>query len=146
MGPITLFDKSFLQALSFDEAPLFDMFFAANISPIFFVETLADLQKDFTNRVAEEEVGRLAARTPTMHSYPNVHHAELCLHDLLTGAVKWARVPAVRNGIPVREEGKVSVIHKNSPEAEAFERWRKGKFQQLEREIATFWRQHLQIS
>ena len=36
MGPITLFDKSFLQAISLDEAVWFDRF----VCPVFYVETL----------------------------------------------------------------------------------------------------------
>jgi len=45
MGPIVLFDKSFLQSLNIDEAVWFDHFFISNIPPIFFTETLADLKK-----------------------------------------------------------------------------------------------------
>jgi hypothetical protein len=45
LGPITLFDKSFLQALSTDESVWFDNFFYPVICPIFFVETMADLWK-----------------------------------------------------------------------------------------------------
>jgi hypothetical protein len=45
MGPVALFDKSFLQSLSLDDAVWFDHFFAPVICPIFFVETLADLKK-----------------------------------------------------------------------------------------------------
>jgi len=36
MGPCVLFDKSFLQSLSLDEAVLFDNFFLCNIAPLFF--------------------------------------------------------------------------------------------------------------
>ena len=45
MGPIILFDKSALQALSVDESVWFDQFFIPVICPIFFVETLADLER-----------------------------------------------------------------------------------------------------
>ena len=45
MGPIALFDKSFLQSLSVDESVWFDHFFLPVVSPLFFVETLADLAK-----------------------------------------------------------------------------------------------------
>ncbi len=40
-----MFDKSALQALTIDEAVWLDHFFLTNISPIFYVETLADLEK-----------------------------------------------------------------------------------------------------
>jgi hypothetical protein len=45
VGPIVIFDKSALQALNMDEAVWFDAFFSSNVTPIFFVETLADLEK-----------------------------------------------------------------------------------------------------
>jgi hypothetical protein len=37
MGPIVIFDKSALQALSMDEAVWFDAFFLANVVPVFYV-------------------------------------------------------------------------------------------------------------
>jgi hypothetical protein len=46
MGPITIFDKSALQALSLDEAVWFDAFLLANVVAVFYVETLADLEKE----------------------------------------------------------------------------------------------------
>ncbi len=48
MGPSALFDKSFLQSLSVDESVWFDHFFSANISPLFYIETLADLDKEMS--------------------------------------------------------------------------------------------------
>jgi hypothetical protein len=45
MGPIALFDKSFLQSLALDESTWFDNFFYPTICPLFYVETLADLSK-----------------------------------------------------------------------------------------------------
>ncbi len=46
LGPITIFDKSALQALSLDEAVWLDTFYLTNIiTPLFFLETLADLDK-----------------------------------------------------------------------------------------------------
>jgi hypothetical protein len=46
MGPIALFDKSFIQSLLADEVVWFDHFFISNICPIFYVETLADVSKE----------------------------------------------------------------------------------------------------
>ena len=66
MGPITLFDKSFLQSLSLDEAVWFDAFFMPVICPIFYVETLANLAKVQTNRTADTEVRIIAEKTPVL--------------------------------------------------------------------------------
>ena len=43
MGPITLFDKSFLQSLKIDESVWFDHFFLTNVCPLFYGETLGGL-------------------------------------------------------------------------------------------------------
>jgi hypothetical protein len=67
MGLIALFDKSFLQSLSVDESVWFDHFFIPNICPLFYVETLADLEKSVREgRTPEREVGRIAEKTPVM--------------------------------------------------------------------------------
>src|SRR5258705_7856842 len=52
MGPITLFDKSFLQAISLDEAVWFDRFFMPVVCPVFYVETLGDLGKESSRLAA----------------------------------------------------------------------------------------------
>lgn len=55
MGPITLFDKSFLQSLSVDESVWFDNFFYPVVCPMFYVETLADLSKSTSKRSPLQE-------------------------------------------------------------------------------------------
>lgn len=79
MGPTALFDKSFLQSLSVDEAVVFDHFFIAVICPMFYVETLADLEKEVRpGRTPEDEVRIIAQKTPEMHGAPCAHHLDLC--------------------------------------------------------------------
>ena len=74
MGPTILFDKSFLQSLSLDESVLFDHFFIPVICPLFYVETLADLEKAVRQgRTPEEEVGIIAQKTPEVHGTPCAH-------------------------------------------------------------------------
>jgi hypothetical protein len=83
VGPITVFDKSALEALNMDESVWFDAFFLANVVPPFYVETLADLEKEVaTGRTPEDVVGRLAEKTPS-GAAPNVHHRPMILADLL---------------------------------------------------------------
>ncbi len=75
MGPIALFDKSFIQSLSLDEAVLFDDFFLPVICPLFYVETLADLEKHVREgRTPEQEVGIIADKVPEMGGYPCAYH------------------------------------------------------------------------
>ena len=44
-GPSIIFDKSALESLNPDEAMWLDQFFISNITPVFFLEVLGDLQK-----------------------------------------------------------------------------------------------------
>ena len=84
MGPILIFDKSALQCLNLDEAVWLDNFFLCNITPLFFIETLADLEKQVRKgRTPEDIVGSLAFKTPDMGSKPNAHHATLLEGELL---------------------------------------------------------------
>jgi hypothetical protein len=46
-GPTTLFDKSVLQSLTIDDSVWFDTFYLPSITPLFFVEVLADLERRF---------------------------------------------------------------------------------------------------
>jgi len=46
-GPTLVFDRSALQSFSVDESVLFDNFYLPAVTPLFFVETLADLEKKF---------------------------------------------------------------------------------------------------
>ena len=86
MGPIAVFDKSFLQMLNLDEAAIFDALYSAVICPIFYTEVLADLAKAPSGqRTVERIVVDLANKTPSAHSYPNVMHTTICLAELVQG-------------------------------------------------------------
>ena len=144
MGPITLFDKSFLQSLSLDESVWFDIFFLTNIPPIFFVETLADLEKDVcTDRTPEQEVGIIADKTPEMQTSPNMFHTKLCTADLLGYEVPMDGRIIKPGGKPVKTEKQSGIFYEVAPEEEAFHRWQKGEFFEVERQFAKFWRQTL---
>jgi hypothetical protein len=45
-GPIIIFDKSSLESLNLNEAVLLDNFYMSNITPLFFVECLADCAEE----------------------------------------------------------------------------------------------------
>lgn len=111
MGPITLFDKSFLQSLSVDESVWFDHFFLTNVCPLFYVETLADLEKlTREGRTPEKEVALIADKFPDMHGSPNVHHAHLCIGDLLGCPVPMTGQIPLAGGRIVKDGGKTGVV------------------------------------
>jgi hypothetical protein len=144
VGPIALFDKSFLQSLSVDESVWFDHFFLPVVCPLFFVETLADLtkqQRSGGSRTPEDEVRVIAEKTPVLSGAPCVHHSQLCIANLLGyQAPHFGQVP-LAGGRPVRAaDGKPGVVFEQSPEAEAFARWQRGQFHEVERDLASNWR------
>lgn len=146
MGPIIIFDKSFLESLNPDEAMWLDNFFLSNITPLFFVETLADLEKQIrAGRTAEEVVGSLAYKTPDASSKCNAHHSTLLAGEL-SGAgqieMTYGR-PILPGGQMIELDGKMGIIFRQSPEEEAFHRWQCGEFLDLERSLAKMWRRSL---
>lgn len=141
MGPATLFDKSFIEMLSVDQAAMFDLMFSTVISPIFYVEVLADLEKDDPKtRTREKVVADVAKKTPVIHSYPNVSHQTLCLNELLGFPVEQRGFPAIHGGKPVMHKGKLALVKEQSDESKAFDRWQAERFHDVEREFAKDWR------
>ena len=83
MGPSLIFDKSSLESLNLDEAVMMDNFYMSTITPLFFIECLADLDKAIrSNSTPEQLVGSLADRTPDIQAYPNAHHLHILQAEL----------------------------------------------------------------
>lgn len=141
-GPITLFDKSFIQSLSINESVWFDNFYYTVVCPIFYAETLADLSKNTTGaRTAEREVTIIAAKFPDLGGNPCVDHSNLVLSNLLGHDVIMDGRIVVPAGYPVRSSKRTGYVFKSSPEAEAFNRWQKGDFKSVEQNYARAWRE-----
>lgn len=142
MGPITLFDKSFLQSLSVDESVWFDHFFLTNVCPLFYVETLADLNKSVREgRTPQQEVGIIANKFPEMHSAPNVQHVTACTGELLGHRVPMTGQILLAGGRPVKAGGQTGIVFEEGPEAAAFSRWQNHEFLEIERLYAKGWRE-----
>jgi len=141
MGPITLFDKSFLQSLSEDESVWFDNFFLTIICPLFFVETLADLDKSVRKgRTPEEEVGIIARKFPDMHSAPCVNHIDMCRGNLFGQEVPMRKQIPVPGGRVVKSGERKGVVYNSSKEEEAFHRWQNNEFFEVEHNFAKAFR------
>ncbi len=144
-GPTLIFDKSTLQMLDRNEAMWLDHFFISNITPLFFVETLADLEKKVgAGRTPEQVVGNLAYKTPDLQSSPAVHHLGVLQAELLgiQQATMDGRIVRA-GGRTVALEGNSGVIFQRTTEEEAFDRWQAGEFLDLDRQIAKLWRRSL---
>jgi hypothetical protein len=143
-GPSLIFDKSSLESLNLDEATLLDNFYRSSITPLFFVECLADLEKAIKSRSTPEQlVGSLAMRTPDAQSCAHAHHRRI-LGQELSGHLDLSQVlerPMVPHGEPVQLGDKRGIVFRRSPEEEALERWTRGEFLEVERCHAKVWRQ-----
>jgi len=141
-----MFDKSSLESLNLDEVVMLDNFYMSNITPLFFVECLADLEKAIRSKSTPEQlVGSLAIRTPESQSYPNIHHSTI-LRGELAGQFDLKTVHGrvvLAGGKRVQLGDKRGVVFEQSPEAEAVSRWEKREFLDLERNIARQWRRAL---
>lgn len=148
MGPNLIFDKSFLQSINVDESVWLDMFFYTNITPLFYIETLADLEKEMNKgRTAEQVVGNLAYKTPDMYAVPNMHHRTILYGELSgqgTVDMRYGR-PIVGGGRETVLNGKKGAVFEQSPEEAAFERWQKKQFLEIERFQAKGWRNALSL-
>lgn len=148
MGPTTIFDKSALQSFSMDESVWFDAFLMANVTPLFFIETLADLEKSMKlGKSPEEFVGMLAYKVP-FDGVPNVHHFSMIEAELRDGRFKGmdgTGRPILANAKPKKNlDGTFSVHFDQFPEAAALTRWHQGDFLEIERATAKEWRRALE--
>ncbi len=145
-GPSLIFDKSTLEGLNLDEAVLLDNFYRSNITPLFFVECLADLEKAIRSRSTPEQlVGSLALRTPESQSCVTVHHTR-ALGSELARKFDLNQVlerPLVPYGQPVQLGDKKGIVFRRSPEEEALQRWTHHEFLEVERGFAKQWRNAL---
>jgi hypothetical protein len=140
-GPIIIFDKSLLEGLSVDECVWLAQFYRANVTPLFFVETIADLEKEFAgSRTPEGAVARLALKTSAMTADANVHHVKMCTANLYGEPIEIRGVPVIEGGRSVAEKGKRGLIFSLSTEAKMVARWQKRQFADWERETAKDWR------
>lgn len=145
MGPVLIFDKSALESLNPDEAAWLDNFYLTNITPLFFIETLSDLEKNVRNgRTPEEIVGNIANKTPDYGAHINAHHEQLLRAELIgRGVITMDGRPSLSEGQPVVLGNETGVIFQKTREMEAFQRWQKHDFLDLERTIAKKWRRYL---
>lgn len=147
-GPVLIFDKSALQSLSTDEAVWLDNFFQSNLTPLFFIETLADLEKQIkSGERPEDVVGDIALKTPDRGAHPNAHHRRLLeaeLYGLDTVAMDGRGILA--GGKPVVLDGQKGILFSQTPEDEAFHRWQRRDFLGAERNVAKRWRAALAVA
>ena len=99
MGPNLIFDKSTIQSLSGAEARWLPHMYYSNITPILFLEIMADLKKvPSTARTPEQFVSGLAKKFSPINSAINVHHTDMALNDLVFGNTPEMRGKIIMGG------------------------------------------------
>lgn len=143
MGPVTLFDKSFIQSLSIDESVWFNQFFLCNVCPMIFIETLADLEKEMkNNKSAEDVVGTMAYKFPN-NGMPNVFHNQICLGNLLGNHVNMRGQILLGGGYMAKNGNKKGAVFEQSLEEQALKRWEDRDFRKVEQLYAKNWRNEI---
>ncbi len=143
LGPTIIFDKSVLESLNVDESVWLDAFYHTIITPLFYVETLADLNKKHPSRTSSKIVSHIANKVPEMGCSPNANHRDLSIGDLLGYKVDISRRPILVGGKTFSVNNKLGIIFDETPEAKAFRRWQKHQFYEIEKEVACLWRESL---
>ncbi len=141
---MTVFDKSFIHSITTEEAAVFDVHFMSNLTPLFFVEVLADLEKyGMDERSRTGLVKDLAGKTPYMQSYSNIPHPYLAIGDLVGLPVTMRGVPIVGGGRRVQSAEGLGTVFETPPDLKAAHRWQKGEFGKEEYASARQWREML---
>jgi hypothetical protein len=142
--PIALFDKSFLQGLNPLEALMYDSLFVSNITPVFWVEVLGDLEKEHKGKEAQEKlVATLSSKTPKHHPFMNINHHLLCVGELLGQPVEMTNKPLIYSGKEINMNGDKHLYFDVAPELMLFEKWSNNFFSEEERRVAKSYRDNL---
>jgi hypothetical protein len=141
-GPTAVYDKSAMQLLSREEARWFTHFFRGVITPVFLIESLSNLAKEFSDkRDPNKVVAAMAAKVQDIGSLPNVPHTELIAMNLRGYEVEMRGVPLVGGAKRVQaSNGEWGVFIDETPEEKALRRWQSGEFDEEERARAAGWR------
>jgi hypothetical protein len=147
-GPYLIFDKSSLESFNFDESVMLDNFFSSVITPIFFVECLADLEKEIirSNSTPEQLVGSLANRTPEGGTL-SIHHLDILRFEL-AGQFSMVRLkggPYPAGAKAVQLGDRKGMMYLPTKEQEAMQRWTAREFLEAERLYAKAWRRALTV-
>jgi len=146
MGPTIIFDKSFLQSISVNESVFLQQFFITNMTPLFYVETLADLDlvKHKSGKPITKVISELAIKVPSMSIAPSIHHSRLVVGNLYGIDVEMDGRIIREGGVEkIDHEGKVGIHFSESKEEMALRRWYKQEYFEIERLFSRIWRDAL---
>lgn len=124
---------------------MLDNFYSSVITPIFFVECLADLEKQMHgNSTPDQLVSSLANRTPEDGTL-TIHHLDVLRFEL-AGEFSMVRLrggPFLAGGKSVELGASKGMMFLPTKEQEAMQRWMAREFLEAERNYAKSWRRAL---
>ncbi|MFC1840856.1 hypothetical protein ACFL1N_14855, partial [Thermodesulfobacteriota bacterium] len=85
----------------------------------------------------------IADKTPNMHPNINAYHLNPCIGNLLGHKVPMTGQILVTGGTPVKTADQSGMVYTQPPEVDAFQRWQKGEFLDIERLYSKKWRRAL---
>jgi len=148
LGPLLIFDKSFLQMLSAEEVFELTILFHPVGTPLLVREIIADLKKDpsLAKRLPVEVVSELARKMSQAHGVQPADFRKLTIANLCGVEVPmFGQVPVDIETPGVREAdaGRLLLID-SSPEQRMWKRWAAGEFSTDDQEVAAAWRRGLE--
>lgn len=146
MGPQIILDKSAFQSLSRDESLRLSFYYFKVITPILFMEVLADLKKYSSDlQPSLDEVRKLAGKFWGGDEVIN-EHAEILIAQNLMGAKfemdgrAVLRQPQYFRG----PDGKLGAFYDEEPERKALRQWQEGRLDEFQLALAERWRSAVQ--
>ena len=88
-------------------------------------------------------MGIIADKFPEMHGTPTVYHREMALNNLLGDNIPMTGQIPLKGGRIVKSGGRKGMVYDQHPEVEAFFRWQKREFYEIEKKFARHWREAL---
>ncbi len=143
MGPTLIYDKSAIHSFSEREACWLTNLYNVNMTPVLFMEVMADLKKfpnDFP--LSSRQVQTLVNNFSPIDTYQSVHHREMWVNNLIGYDVPMEGKTMMGGAVPLTaSNGKKGLFIDEGPEEKALHRWWKGAFEEFEHELADQWRE-----
>lgn len=147
VGPLLIFDKSFLQMLNPEEVFELSLHFFLVGTPTLIREIIGDLKKKpDSRRLPEDVVKALAAKMGTAHGIQPADFHKLAIGNLCGADVPMlGQVPVDPSApnVSVSRDGK-GLLYDSVPEQRIWDRWASGDFTTDDEQIATAWRNGLE--
>jgi hypothetical protein len=147
IGPLLIFDKSFVQMLNPEEVFELSIHFKFVGTPVLIREIIADLKKEPSlDRIPRDVVRALSAKMGRAHgiqpaNFRKLAIANLCAHEIsMIGQVP---VDTDAPNVHTTQDG-TGLLYDSVPEQRMWDRWASANFTTDDEEIATAWRNGLE--